>query len=263
MSAARFWNPRYYGPLIAAICVAGGVFLAAICAAGGVFLAAWHNDRKLDWGETIPRVEASSQGTDSAWEKPVPPGHETDITLLFGLQFGKEAAEFMEKDKMLRGARIGIKRYVPQLPPRKDTPLYLAYAAWDEHDMLFYLLRDKGQYYLLTDRNLARMYQPIETPGEALRYVKFHYNLLVDRFADVLTKEDKKNWPDLSEFTTAKSLPLWGSLHRGFDVHLVYNHYLNFSYVNSVRVFVRPDGIIVPQSGSERRLKDLGGGIYF
>ena len=93
----------------------------------------------------------------------------------------------------------------------------------------FFLIKEQGKYFVLTGRNFARVYGPIEKDEEVLSYARAYGEIFFSRFATLVTQKEgdrqgnRINYPagapEVTSVTTSDS--------TGFNIRLVYYTFLH------------------------------------
>jgi len=121
----------------------------------------------------------------------------------------------------------------------------------------FYLIKRKDTYHLLTEKNFARLFGPLNNQEEVLPLVTFYERLFGNPFAEVITVPKPANEegapPDVTKIAATK---------EGFEVKLILHNGLHHAYFAEKHLLVHSDGIIEVTKESEI-IKDLGKGYLF
>jgi hypothetical protein len=126
----------------------------------------------------------------------------------------------------------------------------------------FFLVKEKDRYFVLTERNFADVYGPIDTEDEVLPYTRVFGALFLTAFGNlVITKEGHREgnatyYPAGSpEVTTVRKK------YGGFAIRLVYYTGIHRACFYAVDVFLKSDGTL--KKLGQKVLKDIGPGIVF
>jgi hypothetical protein len=127
----------------------------------------------------------------------------------------------------------------------------------------FFLIKEQGKYFVLTGRNFARVYGPIEKEEEVLPYARAYGEIFFSRFATLVTQKEgdrqgnRINYPAGAPEVTAVT----ASDSTGFNIRLVYYTWYHERCFYAIDVFVNREGIV--KTFDKKLLKDLGGGLFF
>jgi hypothetical protein len=127
----------------------------------------------------------------------------------------------------------------------------------------FFLIKEQGKYFVLTGRNFARVYGPIEKEEEVLPYARAYGEIFFSHFATLVTQKEEDRQgnrisypagaPEVTSVTTSDS--------TGFNIRLVYYTGYHERCFYAIDVFVNREGIV--KTFDKKLLKDLGGGLFF
>jgi hypothetical protein len=225
------------------------IILAAIAAAIEVY--SFH--QKGATATTTPgHIVADS---DLDWNEPLPRGAETDIVALDRLVGNKSGAKYMEKRHKGRKLNVRFKPLASPLPPKKNVSLFTVTA--DDYFGVegggpFYLIGDKDRFFILTEENFARLYEPLERADEVLDFMSFYLDLFRGGVAYVVTEKNKV--PGVDAITSVEKT------NGGFNMRLITHNFFYPSYVAQEDIFVGRDGSVKSLS-KMKVIKNLGQGL--
>jgi len=205
------------------------------------------------------------------WENKIPPGGETNPIAL-NIALGRKDIPDRRIVERLRGAYdfwpYAFRGVTPKttndgifrvdIKPGAEGPPYPNMAGMGP----FFLLKSGKDYYALSERNLAKLFSPLEKKSEVLPYLAVYQRISgAGRYDEIVTSEffegrplDERRRPP--KFTEVTEVP------DGFNVTLVtYTRYLREAFFES-KIRVGRDGI-VKVTEPERVLKELGGGFVY
>ena len=151
-------------------------------------------------------------------------------------------------------------------PKRKIEGVFRVAAGFFPPDAVpgpFFLIKEQGKYFVLTGRNFARVYGPIEKDEEVLSYARAYGEIFFNHFSALVTQKEGDRQgnrisypagaPEVTAVTTSDS--------TGFNIRLVYYTWYHERCFYAIDVFVNREGIV--KKIDEKLLKDLGGGLVF
>lgn len=217
----------------------------AVLAFGGYL---WHRSRPV---RMAPALTSSLEG-------PLPSGQELDpIAILHARGFSKILNEDMVRRQAGR-LRMSMHRFDGVWPRRAiegvyavDTPVPLQPDAWGVAP--YYLVKENGRYFALTERNFASVFGPVQGREEAITYLKTYSGLFIDRFAKLVTTSDMD--PKPPEETQVDDI------RGGFKVRLIYYTMVHQHCFFAIDGVLWQDGVL--ELETREIIEDLGPGIVF
>jgi len=222
------------------------------------------------------------------WEGRLPAGAETNLVELNRAAGNEEAAEYISREigaHTYSAVRENRDRVEPQtlsnqvLSPFEVEMEPLVLSSWkpklpdgDElvevvakklpPDMLgsgpFLLIRSSDAYYMLTEKNFARIFGPVTEESQVLPYVRLHHSVFGEPFFSIVTDENEEyrgnhKPPAVTTVTAAGGR---------FKVNLILCSPLHRACFAGKRLFVSTNGT-VKVTRKIKVIKDLGPGMYF
>lgn len=126
----------------------------------------------------------------------------------------------------------------------------------------FFLIKEGGGYFVLTERNFARVYGPVETESEVLPYVDAYGTLFLTAFGSlVMKKEEQREGNTIYYPSGSPEVTRVQSRNGGYQVRLVYYTGIHQECFYAIDVEVQRDGTV--RKLGQMILKELGPGIVF